>query len=122
MTFKFPTIKFPFFTREADGPTFYDTKEFTGWGTNGGSNLKIAQNHPILTPALLFVSKLFAQADIHIENISTGERINNHWLLNLLKNPNYYQTGADFLETQIQSLENMGVQNYVQLQTSPAED
>ncbi len=28
----------------------------------------------------------------------------------------------DFLETQLQSLENMGIQNYVQLQTSPAED
>lgn len=28
----------------------------------------------------------------------------------------------DYLETQLQSLENMGIQNYIQLQTSPAED
>ena len=101
MTIKFPSFNFPFFTRNIEGDTFYDYKEFGKWGSLGGSNLKIAQDHPILTPALLFVSKLFSQADIYLEDTSTGARIDNHWLLKLIKQPNYYQTQTDFLESQM---------------------
>lgn len=99
MTFKFPSFKFPFFSRDINGSTFYDYKEFGEWGILGGSNLKIAQNHPILTPGLLFVSKLFSQAEIYIEDTRTGKRVDDHWFLKLLTNPNYYQTKNDFLET-----------------------
>ena len=49
-------------------------KQDGAWGLTG-SNLKIAQNHPILTPAMLFVSKLFSQAEFEMKNIKTGEVI-----------------------------------------------
>ena len=101
MRFKFPTINFPFFTRNIKGDTFYDVTEFGNWCTLTGTNLEIAQNHPILTPAILFLSKLFSQADFFIEDKKTGEKIYDHWVLDLLKKPNYYQTGMDFLESHL---------------------
>jgi len=77
----------------------YSIEEFNKWGTFGGSNLEVSQNHPILTPAILFLAKLFSQAEFYIENKTTKEKITNHWLLDLLNNPNYYQTRNDFLES-----------------------
>jgi hypothetical protein len=68
------------------------------FGLNG-SNLYIAQNHPILTPALLFVSHLFSQAQFYMVNKKTGEKVYKHKVLELLNNPNYYQTRMDFLES-----------------------
>tara|TARA_R110000772_G_scaffold188838_4_gene299942 strand:- start:4878 stop:6188 length:1311 start_codon:yes stop_codon:yes gene_type:complete len=62
-------------------------------------NLEISQDHPILTPAMLFVSKLFGQADIKVVSKSTGKEEANHWLTKVLKNPNTYQTQNDFLES-----------------------
>jgi len=99
MAFNFPKIKFPFFTRYLDGTTFYQIDQFNNWGGLGKSNLEVAQNHPILTPAILFLAKLFSQAEFYIENRTTKEKITNHWLLKLLEKPNYYQTGEDLLET-----------------------
>jgi hypothetical protein len=64
-----------------------------------GDNLQVAQNHPILTPALLFTSKIFSQARFHIENEVTGNIVKNHRYLDLLNDPNFYQTRIDFLET-----------------------
>lgn len=64
-----------------------------------GNNLHIAQNHPILTPALLFTSKIFSQAKFFIENENTGKIIKDHKYLKLLNDPNYYQTTIDFLES-----------------------
>lgn len=63
------------------------------------SNLEMAQNHPILSPALLFVSKIFSQADFNVENSNSGNTRNSHPILKLLNNPNIYQTREDFLET-----------------------
>lgn len=73
-------------------------KQDGAWGLTG-NNLKIAQNHPILTPAMLFVSKLFSQAEFEMKNIKTGEVIKEHAVLTLLKNPNFYQTKTDLLES-----------------------
>ena len=67
------------------------------WSTDA-SNLKIAQEHPILTPALLFRSQLFSSARFILKRNSTEEKINKHWILELLENPNSYQTRSDFLE------------------------
>ena len=98
MQFKLPRINIPFFTRYINGDTFYNIKEHGNWNSYYGTNLEIAQKHPILTPAILFVAKLFSQADICIRDKETGEKIYNHWILDLLKKPNYYQTQNDFLE------------------------
>ncbi len=98
MQFKLPRINIPFFTRYINGDTFYNIKEHGNWKSYYGTNLEIAQKHPILTPAILFVAKLFSQADICIQDKETGEKIYNHWILDLLKKPNYYQTQNDFLE------------------------
>jgi len=100
MAFKFPRISFPFFERNLKGDTFYQINRFKNWGKMGGmTNLDVAQNHPILTPAILFVAKLFSQADFYIENKNTKERTYDHWILKLLRNPNYFQTQNDFLES-----------------------
>ena len=63
------------------------------------SNLEIAQNHPILTPALLFVSKLFSQAQFGLVSENSDKEKKNHWLIKLLQKPNAYQTQNDFLES-----------------------
>jgi hypothetical protein len=101
MAFNFPRLNFSLFERNVVGDTFSDVTEFNSWASGNGSNLGMAQDHPILTPALLFVSKLFSQADFYIENKVTGAKSYDHWLLVLLKNPNYFQTGLDFLETSL---------------------
>jgi hypothetical protein len=98
MRLKLPKINIPFFTRYINGDTFYNIKEHGNWKAYHGTNLQIAQDHPILTPAILFVAKLFSQADICVQDKKTGEKIYNHWILDLLKKPNYYQTQNDFLE------------------------
>jgi hypothetical protein len=63
------------------------------------TNLELSQNHPILTPALLFISKLFSQAEFKVVNKETGKEEKNHWLIKLLNKPNLYQTQSDFLES-----------------------
>lgn len=62
------------------------------------SNLAYSLEHPILTPAMLFVSNLFAQARFVARNKSTGEEV-EHPILKLLNKPNWYQTRIDFLES-----------------------
>lgn len=84
--------------RNSAGDNFYDLLSAGQWGMEG-TNLAIAQNHPILTPALLFVSKLFSQAEFSVVDKSTGKTISDHWLLKILQNPNFYQTQPDFLES-----------------------
>lgn len=88
----------PSWMRDKNGNNFYDLTAIEDW-YNYSTNLEVAENHPILTPALLFVSKLFSQADFYIENKKTKEKIYDHWLLDVLKNPNYFQTESDFLES-----------------------
>ena len=95
-----PTITWPTWTRNTVGENFYDVNSFNDWGFNG-TNLKLAQNHPILTPALLFVSKVFSQAEFSVVRNSTGKKVDTHDLLKLFRNPNPYQTQQDFLETQM---------------------
>ena len=58
----------------------------------------MAQNHPILTPGILFISNLLAQARFKIKDISNDTYLKDHWLLRLLDRPNIYQTNLDFLE------------------------
>lgn len=98
MRFNFPKIPFPFFERNIKGDSFYQVNQYGNWGCKG-TNLAIAENHPILTPALLFISKLFSQGEFYLEDKNTKERIYDHWVLDLLEKPNYYQTGLDFLES-----------------------
>lgn len=99
MTFNFLKQFNPFFSRNTNGETFYDINNTTSWCADNFTNLEIAENHPILTPALLFVSKLFSQANFYITDTNTGQKVTEHWLLDLLKNPNIYQTQNDFFET-----------------------
>lgn len=88
-----------FWERDKAGNNNYSLlSEADGFGLTG-SNLEIAQNHPILTPALLFVSKLFSQADFYVENVNTGKKTKKHKVIEMLNNPNYYQTKKDLLES-----------------------
>ena len=67
-------IKFPTFTRNRNGDTFYDIRSHQDWA-GSGSNMDLSLNHPILSPALLFVSKLFSQAQLKIIRDSTGKEV-----------------------------------------------
>lgn len=91
-------IPFPFFTRNRIGESFYDMTTFGEW-TRVTSNMHLGLNHPILSPALLFISKLFSQAEFKIVSKETGKVKKNHRNLPLLKRPNYNQTFSDLLET-----------------------
>jgi hypothetical protein len=86
-----------YYKRNINGDHFYriNTEKY---GNSSRDLLKISQNHPLLTPALLFISQLFAQARFKVVNSETKEIIKGHWLSELLKNPNFYQSGIDLLE------------------------
>ena len=87
-------------SRDRSGNNWYVKNKGGGYGTGvNATNLDIAQNHPILTPALLFISKLFSQAKFKVVDRVTGEEIEKHWMLDLLLKPNLYQTQSDFLES-----------------------
>lgn len=91
-------LKRIFWERNKSGDNWYtELRDGEGFGLEG-SNLEIAQKHPILTPALLFVSKLFSQADFYMQN-AKGEKKYEHPILDMLNNPNYYQTRMDLLES-----------------------
>lgn len=99
MAFSLPKFSFPFFERSLNGDTFYQINKYNTWGKLGGlTNIEVAQDHPILTPAILFVAKLFSQAKFYLED-ENGKKITTHPILKLLKNPNYFQTQNDFIET-----------------------
>lgn len=97
MKFTLPSI-FPIWTRNKSGESFYDLTAAQEWYTYS-SNLGIAQSHPILTPAILFVAKLFSQAEFKVERLSSGKEVGSHNVINLFKKPNYYQTLPDLLES-----------------------
>ena len=98
MRLTLPKINWPTWSRTSQGNNYYDITDKGNW-LSYQSNLHLAQNHPILTPALLFVSKLFSQGSFEIVNSSTGSVKNKGLILDLLENPNIYQTKEDFLET-----------------------
>ena len=82
MAINIPNWLNPFYTRNKSGDSIYMFSGNNEWTANT-NNLYIAQNHPILTPALLFVSKLFSQARFHVEEVGTGKRV-EHKILDLL--------------------------------------
>lgn len=86
------------YTRDKGGNHNYFNQS-DNWTGSKSNNLYIAQNHPILTPALLFRSKLFSQANFEIRDKTTLVVQKKHWLLELIRDPNYYQTKSDFLES-----------------------
>ena len=87
-------------TRDSSGNNWYVENNGNGFGSGENmTNLELSQNHPILTPALLFISKLFSQAEFKVVNKKTGKEEKNHWLIKLLNKPNLYQTQSDFLES-----------------------
>lgn len=102
MRFTMPSLQniFPRWSRLSNSEMWSFVKDSNDWnGSVWKNNLDIAQNHPILTPAMQFVSKIFSQSEFWMEDRSTGERIYSHETLNLLNSPNFYQTKSDFLET-----------------------
>ena len=88
-----------FWERNVAGDNWYtELTENNGFGLKG-SNLYIAQNHPILTPGILFVSKLFSQAKFTMVNAKTDKVLTEHPLLDLLNAPSPKQTKMDMLES-----------------------
>ena len=98
MRLSLPKFEWPVWSRNKEGQNFYDLTALGDW-ISETSNLSMALNHPILTPALLFVAKLFSQAHFYIENTNSHLKKDNHPFIKLLDNPNQFQTREDFLET-----------------------
>lgn len=99
MRLSMPSFKFPFWTRNENGENFYDISTAENWFSQT-SDLNLSLSHPILSGAMLFVSKLFSQAEFYIgesKDSNNSKKKNN--LIDLLNNPNIYQTRQDFLET-----------------------
>lgn len=97
MNWGFLNSIFPSWMRDKSGVMFTDITSIDEW-YSGKGNLEIAKEHPILTPALLFVSKLFSQAEFWVET-GSGKKDESNWFIALLHKPNYYQTKEDFLES-----------------------
>lgn len=91
-------FNWPVWSRNSSGDNFYDVTSADKWA-KFGSNIGLAEDHPILTPALLFVSKLFSQAGLRVVHISSGKEKPTHNLSRLFSNPNFYQTLPDLLES-----------------------
>jgi len=91
-------INWPMLSKNSSGDFFYDLRSADDWAS-GKSNIKMAQDHPILTPALLFVSKLFSQAQIDVYDKNSNVKLPNHPLKNILSNPNWFQTLPDLFES-----------------------
>ena len=91
-------IPFPVFTKNKSGDYFNDVTSFNDW-SNETSNLKLGLEHSILSPAILFISKLFSQAEFNVVNRNTLKPHLSHPLLNVLKEPNYAMTLSDLLES-----------------------
>ena len=89
--------KFPIWTRNRDGQNFYDIVAYNNW-IESGDTLSMAENHPLLTPALLFKAKIFSQAELGVVNTTTRKNVPNDNFLKLLNKPNWYQTLPDLLE------------------------
>lgn len=93
----------PAYVRNAAGEYEYDAMSISDLTSlfEGGpkNNLTIAQNHPILTPAMLFVSKLYSQVRFTVHNKKSGKELPNHWIAKLLENPNAIQTDSDLQES-----------------------
>lgn len=98
MRLTLPNITWPSWIRNTKGENFYDLTSMGEW-TGDMTNMKMALNHPILTPAILFVAKVFSQAYFELENKNTGTIKNTGGILDLLEDPNQFQTREDFLET-----------------------
>lgn len=97
MKLSLPKWFFPSWIRNKSGENFYDLTSLTQWSAHQ-NNLYVAENHPILTPALLFVAKLFSQAEFKVIRKSNGKEY-DHPILSLLNKPNFYSTLPDFLES-----------------------
>lgn len=100
MNISLPKFITALWERDKAGNNWYYVDGGKKWGFQG-TNLWKAQNHPILTPAMLFVSKLYSQAEFYLEDQVTKKKYYTHPILDKLKKPNYYQTGMDFLESQM---------------------
>lgn len=98
MRLALPSFTWPAWTRNKAGDNFYDVTTIGQWA-GALSNKEMAQKHPILTPAILFVAKLFSQAELWEQNSKGDKKKRQSTLIKLLNNPNQYQTREDFLET-----------------------
>lgn len=93
-----PSWIFPTWSRNRSGSTFSDITEYTSW-SKIGNNLNVALDHPILSPALLFVAKLFSQAELKVIRLSDGGEVpSENQYSQLLRDPSAHLTQNDFLE------------------------
>lgn len=86
-----------YYERNVVGENFYQIIDENFSNIGEKDNMYVVTRHPILTTVADFVSKMFAQAEFWIED-SNGSKIENHPLLNTLKNPMYSLTMSDYLQ------------------------
>ena len=90
--------------KSVDGTNwYYDDALFSG----SEGNLDLCLKHPIITPAILFITRLMCQAEIVIKVKNSNERIYEHDVISLIEDPNPMQTRDDFItEIEFQKIAN----------------
>lgn len=87
-----------FHENDKSGNDWYYASEVDGWDSDG-SNLEYSLRHPILTPAMLFVSSVFSNAKFIIRDKDTGKETKKHNIIDVLNKPNYFMNRTDLLMT-----------------------
>jgi len=87
-----------FYERDRSGNNYY-------WIGNGNcewpdlsDKLNVARTNPILMPAINYIAERFANANFYVEK-SNGEITQEHPIIQLLENPNPYQSRNEFLKS-----------------------
>lgn len=86
--------------------TYIEKVQDCSWGSNENL-LKITQTNPIVNATMLYISRLFASGKFSVVD-SNGNVKEGHYLSELIKNPNPYQTSENFLEEYIWFLRTFG--------------
>lgn len=63
--------------------------------------LKCGSENPVLLPILQLISHYLTKVEFQVKNKTTGKIETDHPLINLLNNPNFYQSKQDFLRQYI---------------------
>ena len=87
------------YERTKKGVNVYMATKDASWDSLE-NKIESVQTNPILIPIFEIMNEYLAGARFYVES-SSGERLKDHWVLDLLKKPNRYQTKEDFLSQHI---------------------
>lgn len=93
---KLLNFQYPFYERTNDGTHFYYNDANASWD-NIGNKLNYGYTNPVLLPILQLISHYVTKVEFKIYKKGTDKPIEQHAIIDLLENPNFYQSKQDFL-------------------------